>query len=90
MQEGIKVLQQKLAGLIHELTEGDSGGANGDYRGPRSPGGGFGAGGGTDGFGGGYTTPFGNGGNQSSWGGAAGGTTPYGQTPYGVGAGGWP
>lgn len=79
--EGIKVLQQKLAGLIHELTEGEGGdGMNGDYNGPRSPEYSAGA----DGFGGGYATPYGNGGNQSSWGGA-GGTTPYGTTPYGAG-----
>lgn len=83
--EGIKVLQQKLAGLIHELTEGEGGGdgMNGDYAGPRSPEYNTGA----DGFGG-YTTPFGNGGNQSSWGGA-GGTTPYGTTPYGAGQSSW-
>ncbi|KAK4115480.1 insert subdomain of RNA polymerase alpha subunit [Canariomyces notabilis] len=82
--EGIKVLQQKLAGLIHELTEGEGGdGANGDYNGPRSPEYNTGA----DGFGG-YTTPFGNAGNQSAWGGA-GGTTPYGTTPYGAGQSSW-
>lgn len=81
VSEGIKVLQQKLAGLIHELAEGEGDGMNGDYNGPRSPEYGTGA----DGFGG-YTTPFGNGGNQSSWGGA-GGTTPYGTTPYGAGQG---
>lgn len=83
VSEGIKVLQQKLAGLIHELAEGEGDGMNGDYNGPRSPEYGTGA----DGFGG-YTTPFGNGGNQSSWGGA-GGTTPYGTTPYGAGQSNW-
>ncbi|KAK4242111.1 DNA-directed RNA polymerase [Achaetomium macrosporum] len=84
VSEGIKVIQQKLAGLIHELSEGDGGdGMNGDYGGPRSPEYATGA----DGFGG-YTTPFGNGGNQSSWGGA-GGTTPYGTTPYGAGQSTW-
>jgi DNA-directed RNA polymerase II subunit RPB3 len=83
VSEGIKVLQQKLAGLIHELAEGEGDGMNGDYNGPRSPEYGTGA----DGFGG-YTTPFGNGGNQSSWGGA-GGTTPYGTTPYGAGQSSW-
>ena len=82
--EGIKVLQTKLAGLIHELTEGE--GDGGDYNGPRSPE--FGGGGGGDNWQDqGYTTPYGNTGNQSSWG-PAGGTTPYGQTPYG-GSGGW-
>jgi DNA-directed RNA polymerase II subunit RPB3 len=80
ISEGIKVLQQKLAGLIHELADEGSG-ANG---GPRSPE--YGAGAAMDGFNGGYTTPFGNAaGNQSAWGGA-GGTTPYGTTPYGAGA----
>lgn len=83
--QGIKVLQMKLAALVHSLSdEGDGG----DYNGPRSPE----YGGGGEGWGQdqGFTTPYGNGGNQSSWGGA-GGTTPYGQTPYGAGAGGgWP
>ncbi|KAK1754607.1 RNA polymerase [Echria macrotheca] len=78
--EGIKVLQLKLAGLVRELSDGDDG-ANGGYDGPRSP---DGAEWGQDQ---GYTTPYGNGGNQSSWGGA-GGTTPYGTTPYGA-SGGW-
>ncbi|KAL1869072.1 hypothetical protein VTK73DRAFT_3411 [Phialemonium thermophilum] len=87
VQEGVKVLQQKLAGLIHELSEGEGGAgdANGGYpTGPQSP----------EYSGGdvwqdaGYTTPYG-GGNPSSWGGA-GGTTPYGTTPYGnPGQSGW-
>ncbi|KAK3946415.1 DNA-directed RNA polymerase II subunit RPB3 [Diplogelasinospora grovesii] len=77
--EGIKVLQQKLAGMIHELTEGEGDGANGDYNGPRSPEYNNAGDGWQDQ---GYTTPYGNGGAQSSWGGA-GGATPYGQTPYG-------
>lgn len=96
VSEGIKVIQQKLAGLIHELADEGEGGMNGEYNGPRSPEYGTGA----DGFGG-YTTPFGNAGNQSSWGGAggnagnqsswggAGGTTPYGTTPYGAGQSSW-
>ncbi|KAK4122958.1 insert subdomain of RNA polymerase alpha subunit [Parathielavia appendiculata] len=84
VSEGIKVLQQKLAGLIHELADEGGNSMNGDYNGPRSPEYGTGA----DGFGG-YTTPFGNAGNQSSWGGA-GGTTPYGTTPYGAGQSSWP
>lgn len=87
IQEGIKELQRKLAVLLHGLGEADgTNGENGDYDGPRSPdanmdGGGWQADG--------YTTPYGNGGNQSAWGGG-GGTTPYGQTPYGnSGQGGW-
>lgn len=78
MQQGIKVLQQKLAAVIQELS-----GSSGDQEM-----GGFGDGGrspeaGTSGYGGvaeqGYTTPYG--GNASVWGG---GTTPYGAaTPYG-------
>lgn len=88
VQEGVKVLQQKLAGLIHELNEGegDAGGAGANYNGPQSPEYSGGAGWQDQG----YTTPYGNGGNQSSWGGAAGGTTPYGTTPYGnPGQSGW-
>ncbi|MCJ1227196.1 45 kDa subunit of RNA polymerase II [Toensbergia leucococca] len=78
VQQGIKVLQQKLAAVIQELTgdegrngNGDGGGAAGSLR---SPGGGD--------YGGdvGFATPFGNGGNASAWGGGA---TPYGATPYG-------
>lgn len=78
VSEGIKVIQQKLAGLIHELTEGDG---DGGYNGPRSPE--YNSGG--DGGFGGYSTSYGgNGGNQSSWGGGggAGSTTPFGQTPF--------
>lgn len=87
VQEGVKVLQQKLAGLIHELTEGEGGAAagGGNYNGPQSPE--YSGGEGWQDQG--YTTPYGNGGNQSSWGGA-GGTTPYGTTPYGnPGQSGW-
>ncbi|KAK3344148.1 DNA-directed RNA polymerase [Lasiosphaeria hispida] len=86
--EGIKVIQQKLASMIHDLGETE-GGENGDYNGPRSPE----YNGGGDGWQDqGFTTPYGNGGNQSAWGGGAGGTTPYGTTPYGgagAGNGGW-
>lgn len=95
VSEGIKVLQQKLAGLIHALTDDDSGGdANAGYGGPQSPeyGGGDGGSAWGGGAGDGYTTPYNTGGNQSSWGGAGagGGTTPYGTTPYGgSGQGGW-
>ncbi|KAA6414889.1 MAG: DNA-directed RNA polymerase II subunit C [Lasallia pustulata] len=82
IQQGIKVMQQKLAAVIQELT-GDEGrnGVNGDGMDgyvPRSP----------DGINGaadyamdqGYTTPYVNGGGASAWGGGA---TPYGATPYG-------
>ena len=84
VQQGIKVLQQKLALLIQELKgeEQANGGVNGDEysSGLRSPSG-------TPGFGldQGYTTPYGGGG-MSAYGG---GTTPYGggtayggRTPY--------
>ncbi|KAF2752880.1 RNA polymerase II subunit 3 [Pseudovirgaria hyperparasitica] len=84
MQQGIKVLQQKLAGVIQELN-----GASGDQEmgyndGGRTPDGA------PNGYGGadqGFNTPYG--GHNSVWGGAgggaagAGGTTPYGATPYG-------
>ncbi|KAI9820593.1 MAG: 45 kDa subunit of RNA polymerase II [Pycnora praestabilis] len=88
IQQGIKVLQQKLAAVIQELAGGGGADPNGDggygAGGMRSPDGGMGngVGGGEGGYGmeGGYTTPFGNGGAGSAWGG---GTTPYGATPYG-------
>lgn len=86
VQQGIKVLQQKLAAVIQELDDGRAG-VNGDgmdmnsYGGPRSPE--------LNGLGGrdydmdqGYTTPYVNGGGASAWGGG-GGATPYGATPYG-------
>ena len=83
VQQGIKVLQQKLAAVIQELTgdtsaaDGMNGGAT-DYA-PTSPAGvGFG-----DPQGYGFQTPYQTGG-QSAWGG---GQTPYGATPYGGGAG---
>ncbi|KAI9796592.1 MAG: 45 kDa subunit of RNA polymerase II [Candelina submexicana] len=87
VQQGIKVLQQKLAAVIQELAGGDEGqnGVNGDtadaYNGPRSPDA-------VDGGGGyamdqGYTTPYMNGGGAASAWGGAGGATPYGATPYG-------
>ncbi|OAA67171.1 RNA polymerase 2 subunit 3 [Niveomyces insectorum RCEF 264] len=103
VQNGITVLQQKLAALIHELNATEGGGAGGaalgddindDYNGPRSPEFNGGGANGAGGAGGdswqdqGYTTPYAAGGNPSSWG--AGGTTPYGTTPYGnAGQPGW-
>ncbi|KAF3799624.1 DNA-directed RNA polymerase II subunit RPB3 [Colletotrichum gloeosporioides] len=87
IQEGIKIIQEKMALLLHMLTgEADDDGM-GDFDGPRSPN--------LDMDGGnpwgqdqGYTTPF-NGGAQGSWGGSA--TTPYATTtPYGAsGQSGW-
>lgn len=94
IQQGIKVLQQKLATLIHDLSESDGGGGGGgqggagqggangggDYR----DGGGLRSPGGADanmqdgGWGDGFATPYGNGGNQSAWGGGI-SATPYGQ-----------
>ncbi|KAI9758337.1 MAG: 45 kDa subunit of RNA polymerase II [Lichina confinis] len=93
LQQGIKVMQQKLAAVLQELTgatatttaaagddDDDAMGMNG-YGGPRSPE--------LNGTGGrdyemdqGYTTPYVNGGGASAWGGV-GGATPYGATPYG-------
>ncbi|OAL50098.1 insert subdomain of RNA polymerase alpha subunit [Pyrenochaeta sp. DS3sAY3a] len=73
---GINVLQQKLAGIIHELQGGGPDG--GDFGGAQSPtlnGAGYG---GDGGF-----TPSGAYGGASQWGAAQGGTTPYGATPYG-------
>lgn len=94
IQQGIKVLQQKLATLIRELSDESGGGGAGDeFGGPgrdglRSPrdvnmgDGAAGAWGPADGF----TTPYGGG--QSAWGGAVGAQSPYGATPYGN-SGGW-
>lgn len=84
VQQGIKVLQQKLAAVIQTLVGGDDQNeVNGDGYGPRSPdgvnGGGYDQGG--------YTTPFDRGGATSAWGG--GGMTPYGATPYGNSGGNW-
>lgn len=89
IQQGIKVLQQKLAGIIQDLTDGENqgnalnGGAG--YDAPRSPDVGVSGSAWQDQ---GYTTPYGNGDNNSAWGGGA--ATPYGATPYGSsGANGW-
>lgn len=78
MQQGIKVLQQKLAAVIQELTGGeDRGGADDGFGGARSPDMNGAGGYGVDQ---GYTTPYQAGGSASAWGGAQ---TPYGATPYG-------
>lgn len=80
VQQGIKVMQQKLAAVLQELAGDDSrpGEADADGFGGQSPdglpqGGEYGADQG-------YTTPYVNGGATSAWGGGA---TPYGATPYG-------
>ncbi|KAF1977890.1 DNA-directed RNA polymerase subunit D, partial [Bimuria novae-zelandiae CBS 107.79] len=80
VNNGIKVLQEKLAMVIRELTGEEA--ANGGPDGALSPtmDGGYG----NDG---GYVTP-GYGGGGGGYGAGAGGTTPYGATPYG-GAPGW-
>ena len=94
IQQGIKVMQQKLAAVIQELT-GDEG-RNGDGYGGglRSPDGMNGGGGGDYGMDPGTVNPYANGGN-TAWGGASaydrggertpfgGGATPFGATPYG-------
>jgi DNA-directed RNA polymerase II subunit RPB3 len=79
------VLQQKLAAVIQDLTEGDvptngMGGAD-HFTASRSPNAGMNGAGWQDQ--GGFTTPYGNGG-ASSWGGGA--QTPFGATPYGQSA----
>lgn len=77
MQQGIKVLQQKLAAVIQELTGSDETNGVDGFGGGQSP-----QMNGAPGYGGpdpGYTTPYGN---ASVWGGA-GNATPYGATPYG-------
>jgi len=88
IQQGIKVLQQKLASVIQDLSEGDgiaNGMNGGDAFAPRSPDAGLNGAGWQDP---GYTTPYGNGGQGSTWG--QGAATPYGATPYGQpAANGW-
>ncbi|KAL9008295.1 MAG: hypothetical protein Q9173_006566 [Seirophora scorigena] len=75
--QGIKVLQQKLALVIQELSGDDRNGEADGFGGARSP---DGMHGGDYGMDHGYTTPFGNTGGQTMYGE---GTTPYGATPYG-------
>ncbi|MCJ1476516.1 45 kDa subunit of RNA polymerase II [Lambiella insularis] len=85
IQQGIKVMQTKLAAVIQELT-GDEGRGGGDEYEPRSPGAMNGVATGDPAMDGGYTTPFGNSGGASAWGGGA--QTPYTMaTPYGQNAG---
>lgn len=81
VQQGIKVMQQKLAAVLQELAGDDSrpGEADGDGFGGQSPDGM--PQGGEYGVDQGYTTPYVNGGATSTW--AGGGATPYGATPYG-------
>ena len=94
IQQGIKVLQQKLASVIQELAGGDAGG----YDGPRSPDMDMGMGGAVQQPWGqqdqGFTTPYGgSGAGGGAWGGGGGAgngsTTPYGATPYGQNGGNW-
>ncbi|KAL8736471.1 MAG: hypothetical protein Q9166_000263 [cf. Caloplaca sp. 2 TL-2023] len=75
--QGIKVLQQKLALVIQELSGDDRNGNADGFGAPESDGL---QGGGEYGLDQGYTTPFGNAGGQTTYGG---GTTPFGATPYG-------
>jgi DNA-directed RNA polymerase II subunit RPB3 len=78
--KGIHVLQEKLATVIKEL-QGGSGPDGVGFEGAQSPTMNGGYGGGPEA---GYTTP--GYGGASQWGGAGGaqgGTTPYGATPYG-------
>ncbi|SPO03451.1 probable DNA-directed RNA polymerase II chain RPB3 [Cephalotrichum gorgonifer] len=86
IQGGIRVIQQKLASMIHLISGRGGDAMDTDMGGPKSPD--------MDGPNpwqdNGYTTPYGNGGNQSTWGGGA-STTPYATTtPYGSsGQSGW-
>lgn len=79
IQNGIKVLQNKLAAVIQDLSASDGQANDSDDYDP--------AGNGDDGMNGeqpwqaqGYTTPFANNGDPGWSNGAA---TPYGATPYG-------
>lgn len=71
-------MQQKLALVIQELSGDDRNGDADGFGGPRSPDGM--QAGGDYGLNQGYTTPFGDTGGQTMYGG---GTTPFGATPYG-------
>lgn len=89
VQSGIRVLQQKIGGLLKSLDprkyggEEAGGGGGGDFDGPRSPDMNL-EGGTTPWQDGGYTTPYG-GGNTTAYGGGGGGGG--GNTAYGGGAG---
>lgn len=82
-------MQEKLAAVIKDLTEGANGGAAADYDGPRSPDMNIDTGAAAGWDQGGYTTPFGNGATGGSGWGQTGAATPYGATPYGQNGGGW-
>lgn len=85
IQSGIRVLQQKIGGLLKGLDPRKYGGEEADMEGPRSPD--MNMEGGTTPWGdqGGYTTPYG-GGNNTAYGGGGGsygGAPGYGSTtPY--------
>jgi len=84
VQQGIKVMQQKLAAVLQELAGNDANGGADGFGGPEADGMQDGQEYGADQ---GYTTPYvGGGGATSAWGGGA---TPYGATPYGSGQNGW-
>lgn len=90
MQSGIRVLQQKIGGLLKGLDPRKYGGdeaAGGEFDGPRSPDMNM-EGGTTPWQDGGYTTPYGGGNNMAYGGGntAYGGGGGYGTTPYGQSA----
>jgi DNA-directed RNA polymerase II subunit RPB3 len=96
VQQGIKVLQQKLAAVIQELSgvgegAGVGGGMEIDGFGARSPDGM--PNGGDFGMDQGFTTPYGGGNVTNGWAGGTtpygGGQTPFGATPYGQGSAGW-
>jgi len=73
--KGIRTLQEKVAGVIQELSgESHMDGVDFGAQSPQMNGAGYG---GQDG---GYTTPFGGGNSVYA---GAGGTTPFGATPYG-------
>lgn len=82
IQQGIKVMQQKLAAVLQDLTEGDGQANGGGYDAPQSPDVGMGGQNWQDQ---GYATPYGGG---NAWGGG-GAATPYGATPYGQNGHGW-
>ncbi|KAM3503065.1 hypothetical protein MY11210_008848 [Beauveria gryllotalpidicola] len=90
VQSGIRVLQQKIGGLLKGLDPRKYGGeeAAGEFDGPRSPDMNM-EGGTTPWQDGGYTTPYGGGNTTAYGGGGGGGNTAYGggpgygTTPYG-------